>query len=86
MVRAVRSSNRSVIRSPTGRQAGGPHVDNLSLDLQRHPAVLGNPPLRDIHISHNLQPGQQRRVYLPGRRHDVMEHAVNPETRPQVFS
>ena len=47
-------------------------------ELHGEPAVLGEAPLRDVEVRHDLDARQDGRLHLLGRVHHVVEHAVDP--------
>ncbi len=70
--------------APHGRQGGGPQVDVAAVEPDRDPAVLRQPPLGDVDVGHDLEPGDQRRLDAAGDLVDLVQHAVDAEPDPHV--
>ncbi len=60
-----------------GRQRRHAHVDALVAELERHPAVLRQPLLGDVHARHHLEARHQRGVQRARRLDDVAQLAVD---------
>ena len=67
-----------------GRQGGHPEVDRLAGDVEGDAAVLGDAAFGDVDVGHDLEPADHPALDRPGRVHDLVEHAVDPEPDPQV--
>ena len=52
-------------------------IDRMPLHLQPDTAVLRQTPLRDVEIRHNLDTGTQRHRDMLGRRHHLIQRAVD---------
>ena len=62
-----------------GRHGADSNVDLAIADSNRCAAVLGEPPLGDVHLAHHLHAANDGLVRLAGHRIHVVEDAVDPE-------
>jgi len=51
---------------------------------QMDPTVLRTPPLSDVHLGHDLDAGDERRLQVLWWVHDIAQHAIHAEPDPQV--
>src|SRR5207302_5609183 len=65
-----------------GRDGADAEVDLLALDLELDAPVLREPPLGAVHLRHDLDPGDDGRVDVRGRRHDDVQGAVDAVPDP----
>ncbi len=70
--------------APHGGQRRHPQIDLLPVVADRHPAVLGDPPLGDVDLGHDLEPGDDTGDHLPGRAVLLLQHTVDAVPHPQV--
>ena len=65
-------------------QRGDAVVDDLAADLQLDAAVLRHAALGDVQLRHDLEPGDQRRLELVGRLHDLLQRTVDAVAHAQL--
>ena len=70
--------------APHGRQAADAQVDLAPPGSDREPAVLREAPLGDVHVAHDLQSGDDRRLHLLGCRRHLLQHAVDAEADADI--
>ncbi len=68
-----------------GRQGRDAQVDVLAAHRQADAAVLRQPALGDVEPGHDLEPRDDRRAQLGGRRLHVAQHAIDPVARAQAL-
>ncbi len=67
-----------------GRQRGDTHVDRPAAHGEADTAVLGDAPLGDVEVGHDLEPGDDAGLEPLGDGHDLVQHAVVPEPDQKV--
>ncbi len=65
------------------RQGGNADVDLALREPQADAAVLGQAPLGDVQVRHDLDAADHGGLVLPRMRGDVVEHAVDAVAHPQ---
>ena len=66
------------------RQGDDADVDRVALDLQPHPAVLGNALLGDVEVAHDLHAGDHAGDHPARDGGDLAEHAVDAKAHAHV--
>src|SRR5207302_1397168 len=65
-------------------ERGHAEVDRLAGDDARHATVLGDAPLGDIEVGHDLEPGDQPGLNVLRRTHHLVEHTVDAVPHPDI--
>ena len=69
--------------APEHRQHADAEVHLLAApELHLDATVLGQTPLRDVEVAHDLEAADDRVLQLDGRLHDLVEHAVDAVADP----
>ena len=76
---------RDDLLPPHRRQRRHTQVDRLPEVAHREPPVLGDPPLGDVHVGHDLQPAHDPAQDAARGPVGVAEHAVDAVADPQVL-
>jgi hypothetical protein len=66
-----------------GGHGGHPHVDGAAAGADPGAAVLGEAPLGDVEVGHDLDAADDPGPQGGGRPHGVVEHAVDAQAHPQ---